>query len=119
MKENQHFTKPEMKEIRKNLRNNMQYSEARMWAVLQKRQLEGRKFRRQHSIDHFIVDFYCAEEKLVIEIDGSSHNTKYEYDDYREQHLKNLGLTVLSCPAEALQYNMEYVLEEIKRSFKK
>ena len=61
--------KKELENYRKRLRKNGTSAEAFLWKYLQKRRLGGRKFRRQHSILNFIVDFYCAEEDLVIELD--------------------------------------------------
>ncbi len=65
--------KPELKQFRKKLRNNSTSAEAILWTYLKQKQLEGRKFRRQQSIGHYIVDFYCPAEKLVIELDGADH----------------------------------------------
>lgn len=98
MKRNQKIhDKPELKDYRKNLRKNLTSSEAFLWTYLQKKKLEGRKFRRQHSIHNFIVDFYCAEEKLVIELDGEYHNTPHqmEKDQKRDNVLNEMGFTVL------------------------
>jgi very-short-patch-repair endonuclease len=63
----------ELKPFRKKLRNNSTSAEATLWTYLKNRQLEGRKFRRQHSIGNYIADFYCPEEQLVIELDGEGH----------------------------------------------
>lgn len=63
-----------LKQRRKDLRNNATISEKRLWIALKKSQLKGRKFRRQHSIENYIVDFYCPSEKLIIEVDGNMHN---------------------------------------------
>ena len=64
---------------------------------LQKRQLKGRKFRRQHSIENFIVDFYCPEEKLIIELDGEIHKnaTAEEKDRKRDKRLEELGFKII------------------------
>ena len=67
--------KKSLKERRKHLRNNGTSAEATLWTLLSKSQLDGRKFRRQHSINSFIVDFYCPSEKLVIELNGEHHFT--------------------------------------------
>jgi very-short-patch-repair endonuclease len=69
--------KKELKLFRKNLRNNSTSAEATLWGYLQNRQLEGRKFRRQHSIENYILDFFCPSEKLAIELDGNDHFTGY------------------------------------------
>ena len=70
MKKNKIHNKPELLAFRKELRNNATPAEAFLWKHLQRSQLEGRKFRRQHSIHNFIVDFYCASEGLIVELDG-------------------------------------------------
>ncbi len=71
---------------RKKLRHHGTTAEAYLWTHLQQKKLEGRKFRRQHSILNFIVDFYCAEERLVIELDGQGHmNPTAEEKDALEQ----------------------------------
>ena len=86
-----------LKEYRKDLRSNLTPAEARLWGILKNKQLQGRKFRRQHSIDNFIVDFYCPHEKLVIELDGEVHNNilAERKDSERDIKLKNYGITVL------------------------
>ncbi|MEL6536768.1 MAG: DUF559 domain-containing protein, partial [Bacteroidota bacterium] len=63
-----------LKERRQALRNNLTSAEATLWIFLKGRQLEGKKFRRQPSIGNYIVDFYCPEEQLVIELDGGLHD---------------------------------------------
>ncbi|TDU43332.1 uncharacterized protein DUF559 [Gelidibacter sediminis] len=60
-------------ERRKELKNNATSAKATLWEHLQGSKLEGRKFRRQHNIENYIVDFYCASERLIIELDGAVH----------------------------------------------
>jgi len=98
------------------LKNNQTKAEYIMWQVLRGRQLNGAKFRRQHPIDRFIVDFYCHEYKLVIELDGEVHDVDFvkEYDEGREAELKNLGLKVLRFKNEEVFDSLEKVLEIIK-----
>ncbi|RXJ52537.1 endonuclease domain-containing protein [Gelidibacter gilvus] len=107
-------------ERRKELRNNSTSAEATLWKSLQRNQLDGRKFRRQHSIENYIVDFYCASEKLVIELDGAVHLdfaiSNYDYE--REQKLKSLGFKVLRFENREVFENLESLLNEIKLSFK-
>src|SRR5437773_10879095 len=95
----------ELKELRQGLRKSMPYSEARLWNAMKGRQLEGRKFRRQHSIDRYIVDFYCPEEKLVVEVDGSSHDNVGTNlsDEERDKYMNSLGIKVLRIPAIELK----------------
>lgn len=66
-----------LKDRRKELRNNLTIAEASLWKYLKGRRMHGLKFRRQHSIGPFIVDFYCPEEKLIIELDGEVHEESY------------------------------------------
>ena len=86
-----------------------------------KRQLEGRKFRRQHSIGNYIVDFFCSEEKLVVELDGEVHNNSVNgaYDDERTKNLKKLGFTVIRFENKNVFEQPDMVLEAIKQEFEK
>ncbi len=81
--------------LAQNLRNNSTLAESVLWKHLRNKQAQGFRFRRQTVFGKYIVDFYCPRLKLVIEIDGSSHNDKYEYDRERDEYLQSLGLTVL------------------------
>lgn len=85
-----------MKNIRRELRNNLTPAEASLWKYLQKRGLEGRKFRRQHSVGRYVLDFYCPEEKLYVELDGQGHFTGFgiRYDEHRTEYLGSLGIRV-------------------------
>src|SRR5438128_120379 len=71
--------------------------EQRLWACLRDRRLHGLKFRRQQPLHGYIVDFYCAEHRLVVELDGAVHQDREQqsYDDYRNRQLHERGLTVL------------------------
>ena len=86
-----------LEHFRKDIRNNGTSAEAFMWKYLQKSQLNGRKFRRQHSIGNYIVDFYCPKEKLIVELDGQYHNRPdvQEKDRIRTEYLEGLGFTVV------------------------
>ena len=84
-------------ELRKELRNNGTPAEGRMWLMLKNRQIKGKKFRRQFSVGSFVLDFYCTELKLAIELDGAPHFT-FEgayYDEEREKILLSQGIKVL------------------------
>ena len=87
----------DMKERARFMRQQPTQAEAILWKRLRKRQLNGHHFRRQHPIVRFIVDFYCAEAKLVVEVDGSVHGQPGhdEYDAERQEFLEELGLRVL------------------------
>ena len=111
--------KPELKTFRKDLRQNLTSAEAFLWKELQQRKLEGRKFRRQHSIENFIVDFYCAKEQLVIELDGDIHmnSSAEEKDEKRDKKLRTLGLTILRFENKMIFHHLPSVLQETKDHF--
>lgn len=77
--------------------------------------MNGLKFRRQHPIEPFIVDFYCAEAKLVIELDGESHNGQQAYDAERSKLLAKLGLNVMRITNDDVLTNFDGVAEGILR----
>ncbi len=80
-------------------------TEAVLWDRLRNRQLDGLKFRRQHPIGRYILDYYCAELKLAVELDGESHESRQQYDLARTAWLNELGIEVLRFQ------NMEVVLD--------
>ncbi|NHE58801.1 endonuclease domain-containing protein [Cyclobacterium plantarum] len=89
--------KKSLKETRKDLRNNSTKEEQLLWLQLKGRRLKGKKFRRQHSYGDFILDFYCPEEKLAVELDGSPHYTQegHQSDLERDSALTLCGIRVL------------------------
>ena len=105
---------------REELRNNLTPAEATLWSAIKGRQLQGRKFRRQHSIENFIVDFYCAEERLIVELDGQGHYERGAAyaDGDRDERLKQLGFKVLRFENRLVFHHIEGVLEEIVSHFK-
>ncbi len=111
--------KKELLGNRKTLRNNSTAPEAILWLMLQKSQLQGRKFRRQHSVDNYILDFYCPQEQLAIELDGAHHYTLAgsENDTERDAHLASLNIKVLRFENRLIFENIEGVLEEIQSHF--
>ncbi len=100
---------------RKTLRNNATKPEQIVWQHLKWKQL-GVKFRRQHSIGRYILDFYCVDKKLCIEIDWESHFTEEgeEYDNIRTEYLENLWIHVIRFTNEEVMNNIEGVLYKIK-----
>ncbi|MBL7961016.1 DUF559 domain-containing protein [bacterium] len=108
-----------LKPYRKSLRNHGTSAEATLWKSLQKRQLDRRKFRRQHSIGNFIVDFFCYEEKLAIELDGSVHSDPLVAmnDEKKTEYLKSHGIRVIRFENRAVFENLDGVLEMISASF--
>ena len=103
-----------MKVLSKKLRKESTLSEVLLWEHLKKRQLCGCNFNRQKPLLNYIVDFYCKEKSLVIEIDGASHENKYEKDLAREKELKALGLHIIRFKDEDVKRNMEEVLRSIE-----
>ena len=114
------FNRKNLKDRRKRLRNNPTQAEAFLWRYLKNSQLEGRKFRRQSSIKNFIVDFYCPEEKLVIELDGDFHfdEKAIKDDGRRSKILAKEGLKVIRYENQEVLLSLEKVLTEIKQNFK-
>tara|TARA_R100000687_G_scaffold67671_1_gene56807 strand:- start:720 stop:1085 length:366 start_codon:yes stop_codon:yes gene_type:complete len=107
--------------FRKELRNNLTPAEAFLWKQLQQRKFKGRKFRRQHSIENFIVDFYCAEEQLIIELDGDVHKNPLaeENDEKRNKKLEDWGFKVIRFENKMVFDFLPSVLKEIEDNFKK
>lgn len=104
-----------LKKYRKELRNNLTPAEARLWTILKGKQIGGKKFRRQHSIDNFILDFYCPELKLAIELDGSPHfNAVAEEKDFlRDKYLEKVGIQVLRFENKIVFEHPEIIMEAI------
>ncbi len=103
-------------EFRRDLRKNPTAPEQMLWARLRGGQL-GVKFRRQHSIGHYIVDFFAAEVRLVVEVDGNSHcvsETAIRYDRDRDAYLERLGLQILRITNQEVMANRDGVLQHIQ-----
>ncbi len=101
-----------LKERRVNLRTTQTPQEVLLWSRLRREQL-GFKFRRQHSIGGYIVDFYCPLKKLVIEIDGSQHFGNKEYDEIRSKYLEGLDIKVIRFTNAEINTNMSGVIDKI------
>jgi len=94
----------------------MTKAEQKIWfEVLSEKKLNGYKFIKQKIIDNYILDFYCAELLLAIEIDGESHNEKLGYDKVRDDFLKGCGIKVLRFTNEEVLENLEGVMERVVR----
>jgi very-short-patch-repair endonuclease len=112
------YNNPKKKERRKALRNEGTAAEAVLWTYLQKRQILGKKFRRQYSIGPYIVDFYCPECSLIVELDGARHFSmlREDYELERTRYLRKEGLQILRFENRALRENAESVLETIREA---
>ena len=95
------------------LRNGATPQEIILWSRLKGRRM-GCKFRRQHSIGGYIADFYCAEKKLVVEVDGWQHQEREEYDRERTAYFEGLGLRVLRFWNNEVNDNLTGVLLKIE-----
>lgn len=95
------------------MRSGMTDAEALLWKLLRNRRLAGAKFRRQHPIGRYILDFYCAKRKLCIELDGSQHGEAVAYDQLRDQWLLGQGIQILRFWNNQMLMETEGVLERI------
>ena len=113
------FNQAHSKNTRQRLRNNSTAPEQALWKVLKGKQL-GVKFRRQHGIGSYIVDFYCAERGLVIELDGESHfiDGAPIYDKKRDSYLQALGLRVMRFTNVQIKEELEGVYEAIAQALR-
>ncbi len=114
----------DLKVIKKNcreLRSNMTESEKLLWEILRNRKFHGLKFLRQHPIvykadyrglNYFIADFYCHEKKAIIELDGPIHDSSEEYDNFRDNELKRMGIVTFRIKNKELS-DVEKVLKKM------
>ena len=105
---------PKLVPLAKKLRNDSTLSEILLWRKLRKKQMMGYDFDRQKPIHNYIVDFYCAELMMAIEIDGTSHKYKYQIDLEREKMLEKLGVTVIRFDDIEVKKNIHEVLKELE-----
>ena len=95
------------------LRHQATPDETRLWQALRAHRLAGLAFRRQHVIGNYIVDFYCHEKRIVIEVDGPIHDTQVDDDRYRQEIIEARGLTVLRFQNHEVLNDLPSVLERI------
>ena len=95
------------------LRKNMTDAEKKLWRYLRRKNIKDLKFRRQHPIGNYIVDFICAEKNLVIEVDGGQHSENENYDANRTKFLNDKGYKVLRFWNNEVLNNIEVVLNVI------
>ena len=115
-KPNRH-THPVILARAKELRRLQTPQEQKLWQRLRGKQLYGGKFRRQHPIFRFILDFFCYQHRLAIEIDGAGHADleQQQYDQARTEWLEQRGIRVLRFTNQQVDTNIEGVLQEIAR----
>ena len=114
-KESRVHNRPALMQRRRDLRNEATPAERKLWSVLKKSALCGYKFRRQHSVGPYILDFYCPASLLAIELDGDSHFTDkgIEYDRERTAFLNGLNIRVLRFINSDVFDNLDSVCEKI------
>ena len=106
---------PKLKSRARTLRQNATDPEKLLWRHLRDRQVKGYKFRRQHVIDHYIADFVCASEKLVVELDGGQHAERTAYDEHRTRFMESKGYRVARFWNNDVLRDVDSVLEVILR----
>jgi very-short-patch-repair endonuclease len=107
--------KPYLKQLSRDLRNNSTLSEVLLWNKLKKKQMRGYTFLRQKPVDNFILDFYCKELKLALEIDGSSHIGKEEADLIRQKKIESFGISFLRFSDLEVKKHINGVLRSISK----
>ena len=109
------FNKKEYKQRRATLRNRITKAEFLLWSQLKNKQLKGYKFRRQHGINNYIVDFYCPTLRLVIEVDGDTHYYAgaQSYDEKRQTEIESLGIKFIRVSNHDVLDNLEGVVETL------
>jgi len=116
-----HYNKRKMEERRKALRHKQTQAEAKLWDLVRNRRCLNVKFRRQYSVDYYILDFYAPEIKLAIEVDGGVHNIndQQEYDRNREEYLESFGISIIRFTNEEILTKREDVIRQIKQKINK
>lgn len=109
-------TTQEIDQMARQLRQKMTPAESTLWKHLRRKQIDGLKFRAQHPLGRFIVDFYCASSRLVVERDGDIHHRQVERDEERTKQLTMYGYHVIRFRNEDVFENIEGVLAAIRQS---
>ena len=113
------FNQAKVKHSRRLLRRNMPLAEKLIWEKLRNRQLSGYKFKRQYSVNNFVVDFFCPETNLAIELDGESHFDKTDSQDKdvdRQKKIKLFGIKFIRFTNNEVYHNLDGVLQIINKN---
>jgi very-short-patch-repair endonuclease len=105
---------PRLKQIARKLLKDMTLAEILLWKEIKGKKVLGCDFHRQKPIDEYVVDFYCPRLKLVLEIDGDSHDEKEELDKIRQEKLESKGLTVLRFWDLDVRANVDGIVEQLR-----
>jgi very-short-patch-repair endonuclease len=103
-----------MKNRRRELRKKQTPQEKRLWRFVRGRNLGGMKFRRQYSVGGFVLDFYCPEIKLALEIDGIIHRFKKRYDRYRQTSVEGMKIRFMRFTNDEIDKKFDSVIDCIK-----
>ena len=119
MLNNNIFNRKGHKYFRATLRKNSTSAEAKLWEILKSTKMDGIKFRRQHSIGNYVVDFYCPEKKLIIELDGAPHGEYHQIqkDENRDKYLESFGFVVVRFENRIVFQDPEYLKSDIQKHF--
>ncbi|HUL07672.1 MAG TPA: endonuclease domain-containing protein [Candidatus Acidoferrum sp.] len=101
------------------LRRHQTYTELKLWQQLRRKQIGNRRFRRQHRLGQYIVDFVCLSTRLIIEIDGPSHDVKVAEDDLRTAWLESQGFRLLRFTNAQVLRDLDSVIETIAANLNK
>jgi len=114
------FNRNSMKERRQILRRKTTKPEIILWSKIRRKQLDGFRFRRQYSVNEYVLDFYCSELKVGIEIDRENHERieLKEYDSEREEVIKLFGISILRFTNKEVIDHIDNVLEKIRDTVK-
>ncbi len=105
---------PRLKQTARNLRKNMTLGEVILWQHIRRRQIKGYQFLRQKPIGKYVVDFFCKELMLAIEVDGESHEGRQREDEERQEKLKKLGVRFLRFQDSHVKQDLANVLKRIE-----
>ncbi|HEX6036442.1 endonuclease domain-containing protein [Longimicrobium sp.] len=103
-----------VQEAAKALRKDMTEAERVLWSALRGEKVGGLRFRRQHAVGPFILDFYCPSARLGIELDGPIHEAQRELDQARTEALETQGIRIIRFPNERVMADLESVLQDIR-----
>ena len=106
-----------MQAVARKLRKHPTTAEATLWTALRKRQLDGRKFRRQVAIGAFVVDFYCSTERLAVEVDGPIHDHQIQSDKIRQELIESLGIRFVRLTNDDVENRLEAAIDKIRGAF--
>ncbi len=107
-----------LKPLARQMRKKLTLAEALFWQRLRKRQVLGHKFRRQHAIERFIVDFYCRDARLVVEVDGPIHQYTQEEEAIRQTFLESQELEVIRFSNQEIVQHISRIVERVTEALK-